>query len=113
MSHVPLLAKQNVPKLQPPRRGPQVVCLCLLAGIVFLLVPSSAYPLFLTTNAINANLTHATHPLPSEPLPPAVLRVIEASTQQHRLMMSGNPEETIQDLVAAVGYLAQRELKPR
>ena len=108
MSHVPLLAKQSVPKLQPPRRGPQVVCLCLLAGIVFLLVPSSAYPLFLTVAvATNAN---ATHPQPPEPPPPEVLRVIEASTRQHRLMMT---EDTLQDLVATVGYLAKRELDPR
>ena len=96
MSHVPLLAKQSVPKLQPPRRGPQVVCLCLLLGIVFLIVPSSAYaPLF-------ANATHA------EPPPPAVRRIIEASTQ-HRLVT----EDTLRDLLATVSFLAEREIASR
>ena len=106
MSHVPLLAKQSVPKLQPPRRGPQVVCLCLLIGIVFLLVPSSTYALVL------GNATHATHTPPAEPPPEAVRRIMEFATQQpymHRFV----EEDTQQDLVAAVGYLARRELNTR
>lgn len=106
MSHVPLLAKQNVPKLQPPRRGPQVVCLCLLLGIVLLLVPSSAYATVL------GNATHATHAPPDEPPPEAVRRIMEFAKQQpyvHRFV----GEDTQQDLVTAVGYLATRELQPR
>lgn len=98
MSHVPLLAQKTVPKLHPPRRGPQVACLCLLAGIVFLLVPSSVYtPLM--GNATRARV---------DPPPAAVLRIIEASTQ-HRLVT----EDTLQDLLAAVRFLAEREIDPR
>mgnify|MGYP004102705631 CR=1 FL=1 len=103
MSHVPLLAKQSVPKLQPPRRGPQVVCLCLLLGIVLLLVPSSAY---------TAVLGNATHSPPAEPPPEAVRRIMEFAKQQpfvHRFV----GDDTQQDLVTAVSYLATRELQPR
>ena len=99
MSHVPLLAKQSVPKLQPPRLAPQVMCLCLLLGIVFLLVPSSAYaPLLGNTTRVHAN----------PPPPQALRRVIEASTQ-HRLVT----EDTLQDLLATVSFLAEREIAPR
>lgn len=98
MSHVPLLTKQPAPKLQPIRRGPQVVCLCLLAGLVFLIVPSSVYAPLL------GNATRAT----IDPLPPELLRVIEASTQ-HRLVT----EDTLRDLLATVSYLARREMNPR
>ena len=98
MSHVPLLTKQPVPKLQPPRRGPQVVCLCLLAGIVFLIVPSSVYAPLL------GNTTRAVTDSP----PPELLRVIEASTQ-HRLAT----EDTLNNQLATGSYLARREMNPR
>ena len=98
MSHVPLLAKQTVPKLQSPRRGPQVVCLCVLAALVFLIVPSSTYAPF---------FGNASHP-PTEPPPPELMRVIDASTQ-HRLVT----EDTLHDLLATVSYLAKREINPR
>jgi len=98
MSHIPLLAKQTVPKLQPPRRGPQVVCLCLLVCIVVLLVPSSAYA------PLMGNATRT----PADPPPEAVQRIIEASTH-HRLVT----EDTLQDLLAAVSFLARREIASR
>lgn len=107
MSHVPLLTKQSVPKLSPPRRGPQVVCLCLLSGLLCLLVPSSAYVSLL------GNATHATHvPPPDEPPPEAVQRIIAFAKSQryiHRFV----DEETQQDLVNVVGILATREFHPR
>ena len=93
MSHVPLLARQTVPKLQSPRRGPQVALLCLVATVLFLLVPQSAYPT-LTWNATR----------PHEEPPPAVRRIVEAANQ-HRLLTA----ETMDDLLATVGHLAQRE----
>jgi hypothetical protein len=98
MSHVPLLAKQSVPKLQPPRRAPQAVCLCLLLGLVFLMVPPNAYVSLL------ANATRA----PANPPPQALRRVIEASTQHRRVT-----EDTLQDLLATVGFLAERTIAPR
>ena len=98
MSHIPLLAKQTIPKLQPPRRGPQVVCLCLLMGIALLLLPSISHPSFL------GNATRAHVDLP----PAAVRRIIEASTQ-HRFVT----EDTLQDLLVTVSFLAEREIDPR
>ena len=99
MSHVPLLAQKTVPKLQPPRRGPQVVCLCLLACLVFLLVPSSVYAPLLVNATTGARV---------DPPPAAVRRIIAASTQ-HRLVT----EDTLQDLLATVSFLAEREIDPR
>ena len=93
MSHVPLLARQSVPKLQSPRRGPQLVLLCLVATTIFLLVPQSAYP------TLSWNATHV-----HEEPPPAVRRIVQAANE-HRLLTA----ETMDDLLATVGHLAQRE----
>ncbi len=93
MSHVPLLAKQTVPKLQAPRRGPQVLLLCLVTGVVLLLMPQGAYV------ALSWNATHVRE----EPPPEAVARVIQAATQ-HQFVEDG----LFQDLLATVSYLARR-----
>lgn len=101
MSHVPLLSKQSVPKLQPPRRGPQVLLLCAFVTVVLLLLPHSAY------EALSWNATRV-HDDP----PPAVRRIIElAERQPYTHQFVG--EQTQQDLVTAVGYLAKRELGQR
>lgn len=94
MSHIPLLARQSVPKLQSPRRGPQLVLLCLVVTAVFLLVPQSAYPV------LSWNGTHAAH----EEAPPAVRRIVQAA-KEHRMLTA----ETMDDLLTTVGNLAQRE----
>lgn len=117
MSHVPLLSRQTVPKLQPTRRGPQVVCLCLLSGLVFLIVPSSAYAVAFG-NLTHA--THATHTLPTEPPPEALRRVVEyAKRWPYYDPTIRDPSmayltDTIQeDLIHAVAHLAEREMNPR
>jgi len=102
MSHIPLLARQTIPKLQPPRRGPQVVCLCLLVGIALLLLPSISHTSFL------GNATRAHVNVDVNPPPAAVRRIIAASTH-HRLVT----EETLQDLLATVAFLLEREIDPR
>ena len=105
MSHIPLLAKTTIPKLYPPRRGPQVVCLCLLVGFALLFVPSGTLPLFV------GNATYSTHAMRAartRPPPAALQRVIQASTQ-HRFVT----EDTLQDLLATVSYFAEQELNPR
>jgi hypothetical protein len=102
MSHIPLLARSTVPKLQAPRRGPQVLCLCLLVGLVLLVTPRAAF------EAIPWNATRAA----PDPPPDAVRRIIEFAERQpyiHRFV----EEQTQQDLVATVGYLAKRELGSR
>lgn len=109
MSHVPLLAKQSVPKLQSPRRGPLVMCLCLLAGLVFLIVPWNPYA------AVFGNETHAahaTHALPAKPPPEAIRRLIEYTKRYPYITFEQN-DDLQQDLIFAVAHLAQREFAPR
>lgn len=98
MSHVPLLARQTVPKLQPPRRGPQVLLACLVTTVVLLLLPSSAY------DALAWNSTRALE----EPPPPALTRIVSAA-DRHQLVT----QETLDDLLATVGYLAREKIAPR
>lgn len=98
MSHVPLLARQTVPKLQSPRRGPQVLLACLVATVLLLLLPRSAY------DALDWNATRA----PEEPPPPELARVVGAA-ERHQSVT----QETLDDLLATVGYLAKEKLGPR
>lgn len=98
MSHMPLLARQTVPKLQPPRRGPQVLMACLVTTAVLLLLPRSAY------DALAWNATRA----PEEPPPPELARVVGAA-ERHQFVT----QETLDDLLATVGYLAKEKLGPR
>jgi len=98
MSHMPLLARQTVPKLQPPRRGPQVLLACLVTTVVLLLLPRSAY------DALAWNATRA----PEEPPPPELARVVGAA-ERHQFVT----QETLDDLLATVGYLAKEKLGPR
>lgn len=82
-----------MPKLQAPRRTPQVALLCLVVTTIFLLLPRDAYP------ALSWNATS----IREEP-PPAVRRIVDAANH-HRLLTA----ETMDDLLATVGHLAQRE----
>lgn len=102
MSHIPLLARSTVPKLQSPRRAPQVLCACLLVGLLLLATPRAAF------EAISWNATRVA----PDPPPDAVRRIIEFAERQpyiHRFV----EQETQQDLVATVAYLAKHELGSR
>lgn len=99
MSHMPLLSKQAVPKLQAPRRGPQVLLLCVVTSAVLLLMP----------HGVRAVLSwNATHAREEPPPPEAVGRIIEAATQ-HQFVEDG----IFQDLLATVSYLARRDAGSR
>lgn len=98
MSHMPLLAKQTVPKLQSPRRGPQVLLLCVVTSVVLLLLPQGAHV------ALSWNATHVRE----APPPEAVGRIIQAATQ-HQFVEDG----IFQDLLATVSYLARRDAGSR
>jgi hypothetical protein len=93
MSHVPLLSKQSAPKLQSPRRGPQVLLVCTGMALLLLLLPQSTY------EALSWNATRA-----HDDLPPAARRVMRAATQ-HQFV----EDDLFQDLLATVSYLARRE----
>lgn len=99
MSHIPLLARTTVPKLQPPRRGPQVLLACLVTTVVvLLLLPRSA------SYALAWNATRA----PEEPPPPELARVVGAAERRQFVT-----QETLDDLLATVGYLAKQQRGPR
>lgn len=104
MSHVPLLARAAVPKLQSPRRGPQVLCLCLVVTIALLLTPLSVF------EAVHWNVTRAE----PDPPPDAVRRIIKLAAlhrmEDYELRYEEREKE---DLLATVAYLAKRELESR
>ena len=104
MSHVPLLARQTVLKLQPPRRGPQVLLACLVTTVVLLLLPRSAY---------DALAWNATRVAPDPP-PDAVRRTIERAAlhRQEDYVLRYQDEER-EDLLATVAYLAKQIRDPR
>lgn len=112
MSHIPLLAKHAPPpRLQPPRRGPQVCCLCLLLGTVLLIVQPPLYSL-----AYNATHTHT----PEPPAPAELHRFLEVAKWEDAHGMGGiqTPDGTIpvsylHDLLVTVRYLAKRALESR
>ena len=104
MSHVPLLARQTVPKLQSPRRGPQVLCLCLLVGIVLLVMPRAAF------EALAWNATRAA----PDPPPDAVERIIKlAALHRDPWYELRDQDQEKEDLLATVGYLAKQIRDPR
>ena len=98
MSHVPLLARQTVPKLQPPRRAPRVLLACLLTTGLLLLLPRNAY------DAMSWNATR----VPEEPPPPALARIVDAAERRQFVT-----RETLDDLLVTVGHLAKEKLDPR
>jgi len=104
MSHVPLLARTSVPKLQSPPRCPRALCLCLVVTAVLLLTPRIAF------EAIVWNVTRTV----PDPPPDAVRRTIERAAlhrrEDYELRYQDQEQE---DLLATVGYLARRELEPR
>lgn len=98
MSHVPLLARTSVPKLQSTPRCPRVLCLCLVVTVVLLLTSRGAF------EAIVWNVTRAV----PDPPPQALSRIIGAAARHEPIT-----SETLDDLLVAVGYFARRELEPR
>ena len=79
-----------------------MLCLCLLLGIVLLVTPRTAF------EAIPWNATRAA----PDPPPDAVRRVIELAERQPWVHLH-EEEQTQQDLLATVAYLAKRELGSR
>lgn len=98
MSHVPLIARQSVPKLHPTRRGPQLVLLCVLVTVAFLLLPRGAY------DALEWN---ATRVRVEEP-PPELVRIIGAGARREIVT-----PEMLKDLLVTVAYLADQAVGTR
>ena len=104
MSHVPLLARSTVPKLQAPRRAPQVLLLCMVVTVVLLVLPRGTF---------DALAWNATRVAPDPP-PDAVRRTIELAALHRRedYELRYHDQER-EDLLATVGYLAKRALGSR
>ena len=102
MSHIPLLAKHAPPRLQSPRRGPQVCCLCCLLGIVLLVAQPPLY-----SYAYNA-----THTVDVPAPPPELQRLLDENAHRY---VDDTPDMrgVTQDLLVAVRYLAKRVLASR
>ena len=109
MSHIPLLRKDDyhhAPRLQAPRRGPQ---LCFCALVLLLLGAVVATPIV---------IVHSTLPVYNDTAvaapPAAVQRVRAAALAAH---VGGLHEQvappSMEDLIASVGWLLERSLAAR
>ena len=104
MSHIPLLSKHALPpRLQSPRRAPQVCCLCLLVGTVLLVAYS---PL------LYAPLYNATH-AGETAVPPELHRLLETPSGVGLSGIQAADGTYLNDLLVTVQYLAKRALKSR
>jgi len=105
MSHIPLLSKHALPpRLQSPRRAPQVCCLCLLVGTVLLVAHS---PL------LYAPLYNATHAGGEIAVPPELHRLLETPDAAGLAGIQTADSTYLHDLLVTVRYLAKRALKSR
>jgi len=110
MSHIPLLARHAPPpRLQAPRRGPQVCCFCLLVGTLLLIAQPPLY-------AYAYNATHT----PEPPAPAELHRLLETAKWEDTPGMGGIqtpdgavPASYLHDLLVTVRYLAKRALESR
>ena len=98
MSHIPLLARTSVPKLQSPPRCPRALCLCLVVTVGLLLTSHRAFEVI---------VSNATRAVPDPP-PQALGRIVGAAARHEPIT-----SETLDDLLVTVGYFARRELEPR
>jgi len=110
MSHIPLLRRdsyRDVPRLQPPKRGPQI-CACLLLVIIVGIVASGVgipnINLFAFKEAKNVTL----------PLEAQRTRLLASSISSGaRLSVPDLAASTLEDLVVAVGYILEQLSKAR
>jgi hypothetical protein len=111
MSHIPLLHREyrDIPRLQPPRRGPQVcisVVILVTIGVVVSGVGISGWGLLSVSVAHNATL-----PLPPEARRTRTLAAAMAGgVQLHASELAG---PTLHDLIVAVGYLLDKQIESR
>lgn len=109
MSHVPLLHREyrDIPRLQPPRRGPQI-CICVVALVVIGVVVSgfgvSGATLFNAPASHNATLP------PEAQRTRALAAAMASGVQLHASELTG---PTLHDLIVAVGYLLDKKIESR
>jgi len=111
MSHVPLLHREyrDLPRLPPPRRGPQV-CICAVAVLV-LALGLLYYVAFLPGHVYGGPSSAHNATLPPEAQRTRALATAVASgVQLHTADLTG---PTLHDLIVAVGYLLEEKSKAR
>jgi len=110
MSHLPLLRKDahHAPRLQSPRRGPQVCACLLLTGVCALMLPMilsvveslAGGPLLLR----NATVV---------PPPPDAVQRLRAAVGVPGVLDGAQRATVEEDLLASVGWLLERSLAAR
>lgn len=108
MSHVPLLHREyrDLPRLPPPRRGPQI-CICTVAALAVLLglmyyvafLPDHVFP-----EAHNATLP------PEAQRTRALATAMASGVQLHASELTA---PILHDLIVAVGYLLDKKIESR
>ena len=108
MSHIPLLRRDDyhhAPRLQAPRRGPQI-CFCAL--VVLLVGAVVVTPIM---------IVHSTQPVYNDtavaPPPEAVQRVRAAAAAAHAAGLEHVAPPSMEDLLASLGWLLERSLAAR
>lgn len=111
MSHLPLLRKDahHAPRLQSPRRGPQVCACLLLTGVCALMLPlilsiaeSLAGGPLLLRNATTV-----------APPPPDAVHRLRAAVAVPGVLNGAQRATVEEDLLASVGWLLERSLAAR
>ena len=108
MSHVPLLTREyrDIPRLPPPRRGPQV-CICvagILALALFLVL--NIHETFKSVPVVHKN---ATLPLEAQRTI-ALATAVSSGVQLHATELAGS---TLHDLIVSVGYILEEKIRTR
>lgn len=108
MSHVPLLTREyrDIPRLPPPRRGPQV-CICVAVILTLaLFLALDVHEGFTSVRVVHKNAT-----LPLEAHRTLALATAVANgVQLHATELAGS---TLHDLIVAVGYLLEEKSQAR
>jgi len=108
MSHVPLLHREyrDLPRLPPPRRGPQV-CICTVAVLIVAL--GLLYYVAVLPDHVYGGSNNATLP-PEAQRTRALATAVASGVQLHVSELTG---PTLHDLIVAVGYLLDKKIESR
>lgn len=108
MSHVPLLHREyrDLPRLPPPRRGPQV---CICAVTVLIVAFGLLYYVAFLPGHVYGGSNNATLP-PEAQRTRALATAVASGVQLHVSELTG---PTLHDLIVAVGYLLDKKIESR
>ena len=110
MSHIPLLHRSyhDIPRLQPPRRGPQVcacVILLLVACAVFAGLPSHA--------VFSLETRNVTLPIEAQRILMVETAMEKGEMSFELILNSQGRDEILSDLIGSVSYLLKENSRSR